>query len=176
MLLKLLPSWLDLGLLCVALAGLFIGMKIGVVSAFFDAAGGLAGGWVASRSYAWLADSTPLPPVAAYLAVFSVVAASFVVLGIVTSQRLAPYFLGLEDKFFGAFLGMALTFVMSTALLLPFLTARPDMARRSAFAVYVVRTAQTYFFLVPQDQWLKIEPLLEAENVRRVRRFLEEKS
>lgn len=172
-------SGLDVGFVLLALLGAFLGTKIGVVSAGFNILGGFLGSWAAARFHIALARFMPENPSAAYLLVFAAVAGACVAAGILLSHLLEDRFLGLADRFFGALLGMALSLMLAAVSLLPALvssTPSPsmrDMLRRSAFAPYLVRLLQRRLHVVPAAVWQEIEPRLESDDLRRVRRLLE---
>ncbi len=170
-------SGLDIGLLILALAGAFLGMRIGAVSAFFNILAGFAGSWAASRFHLAVLSAIEMSPSSAYLLVFCATAAALVAAGIVLSHLLQAFFLGLIDKFLGALLGMGLCLALATVALVPLLMEeRPalrDLVRRSAFAPYLLRVTQKRLGLNPPDLWGRLDPLLESEQVRRVRRLLE---
>ena len=113
----------------------------------------------------------------AYMAIFGVVAAALIALGVALSQLLERFFLGLFDRFLGALLGIALTLTLAaSALFPPLLAGRPGfvrLIRRSAFAPYVMRTSQKYLNITPAALWERLEPSLEDEEVFRVRKLLE---
>lgn len=170
-------SGLDVGILILSVFGAFLGMQLGVVAAFFDIVAGFAGSWAASRFYPPLAAAATVLPSLAYFVLFAVVAGVFVAAGIVFSHLLEKFFLGLIDKFLGALLGIALCLLFATSVLFPLMLdqspAVQDMVRRSAFAPYTMRSAQRYLRLAPKALWERLEPLLESEQVRRVRKLLE---
>lgn len=169
-------SGLDIGILLFAILGAFLGMKIGAVSAFFNIVAGFAGSWAAGRFYVALLPFVPRAALA-YGLVFLAAAGGLVATGIILSHVLASFFLGLIDKFLGALLGIALTLVFSAAVLMPaLLEERPAMQklmRRSAFAPYLLRTAQKYGRIATRDVWIRVIPALESDNLRRARRLLE---
>lgn len=172
-------SGLDLGILVIAVMGALLGMKIGAVSAFFNIVGGFVGSWASSRYYVSLLDIFSNSPAMAYMAVFVLAAGSFVVTGIIMSHILERFFLGLLDKFLGAVLGMGLSLVMVTVMLIPFLLnqnpATQDLFQRSTYAPHMVRFSQNYFQIAPKILWVKIEPLLELRKMNQVRQLLEER-
>jgi uncharacterized membrane protein required for colicin V production len=169
-------SGLDIGVLLLSILGAFVGLQIGAVSALFDIAAGFAGSWTAARFYPSLAHFFPNPSLA-YFAVFAVTAGAIAAGGIAASQALERFFLGLIDKFLGAVFGIGLSLVFVSIVLVPMLLGQSPavtaMVRRSAFAPYLVRATQKNFRLTPQDLWERVEPMLESEQVRRVRRLLE---
>ncbi|MBI4396998.1 MAG: CvpA family protein [Elusimicrobia bacterium] len=170
-------SELDIALIGLAVLGTYLGMEIGVVSALFNILGGFVGSWAASRFYFPLLKFFPESPAKAYYLIFIVVAGGLVASGIWLSQRLERYFLGLIDKFLGALLGIVLSFAVSTALLFPLLAAQSPGAlalfQRSAFAPFVMRTSQRLFRITPASVWNRLDPLLESEQVYRVRKLVE---
>ncbi|HRY28871.1 MAG TPA: CvpA family protein [Elusimicrobiota bacterium] len=169
-------SGLDIGIVLLTVAGIFFGLKIGVISACFNILAGFAGTWVASRFYVVLSGYLPRPAFS-YFLLFIIVAAALVAAGILISQALESYFLGLVDKFLGALLGMVLSLLFSSVVLFPLVLeqtpAIKNLMRRSAFAPYVIRTTQRYGRLAAQDVWARVEPLLESDDLRRVRKLLE---
>jgi uncharacterized membrane protein required for colicin V production len=169
-------SGLDLGLLVLAVAGAFLGMKIGAVCALFNVAAGLAGSWAAGRFHVVLAAYVQAPALA-YGLLFLAVAGVLVAAGVVVSQLLAAYFLGLIDKFLGAVLGIALTLVFSAGALMPLAaegrSSVQKLMRRSAFAPYLLRSAQKYGRLASRDMWTRVDALIGSDDLRRVRRLLE---
>jgi len=170
---RLIPSALDAGIIALVVGGLFVGMKIGFVSALFDVLGGLVGSWAAGRFYVLLFPSVPA---FAYLTVFLMVAGALVGTGIWLSQKWERHFLGLEDKFLGGLLGMGLSYTLATALLIPALMSpRGDRAwiLRSPFAASCVKATQRCFFLMPKATWDKVGPLLETDGVGRARRLIQ---
>lgn len=169
-------SGLDMGILLLSLGGAFLGMKIGAVSALFNILAGVVGSWAAGRFYVVLSATLPHPTLS-YALLFLVVAGSLVAAGVLLSHLLSRFFLGLVDKFLGALLGIGLTLVFAAATLMPMLAEpRPavrGMMRRSAFAPYVLRTAQRYGRLATREMWDRVDPALGSENLRRVRKLLE---
>lgn len=178
MLARMIPSWLDVAALVLIYAGMFAGMKIGAVSAFFDILGGAVGGWVATRAYPWLAESLNLSAGNAYFLSFFVVGGAFLAGGIFASERLEYYFLGLADKFWGAIFGMVLSFVMTASLIMPMLMAPGSsgqkLVERSPFAGWALRTTQKCFSVMPEALWTRFEPLLDPPHVLEVRKLLGE--
>jgi uncharacterized membrane protein required for colicin V production len=170
-------SLLDFALLLLALAGVFAGMRIGAVSAFFNFLGGVLGTWAAAHSYLPLAASFSLSPSFAYSLAFMPVAGFLIAAGIYLSQAWDRFFLGISDRVLGGLMGMALSLTAATSILFPLMLTRApshqDLFQRSAFAPYLMRSNQKCLRLIPGPQWKKIEPLLESEQLRRVRELLE---
>jgi uncharacterized membrane protein required for colicin V production len=170
-------SALDAALILLAMAGCYVGMKIGVVSGTFDILAGWAGCAAASRFHGPVSHFLGEEPARGYVLIFLATAGALVGTGIYVSHALESFFLGLMDRFLGALLGMLLSLTLAASLLFPPLLARRPgfMAhlQKSPFAASVMRSSQRFLRVAPAALWEKLEPTLEPSDVHRVRRLLE---
>ncbi len=118
-------NWLDIVIAVVALVGLFIGWKMGLLGAIFNALGIVAGAFIAPRISGDIAGwftkqgaSDAIATVLAYVVVIVVVMLAAQVARIIVKKMLSLILLGWVDTVGAVFVGLLFGLALSGALIL----------------------------------------------------------